>query len=265
MARYKPYDVDQDKLIPVSFREQILPGTFEYALSEIVDRHIDLSVFASRYANDDTGRLAYDPAVLLKIVLYGYYKGIISSRKLEEACARNVMFMALSADAHPHFTTLAGFVSKMSAEIASVFTDVLMYASELGLIGKDTFAVDGCKLPSNASKERSLRASCPHATFVHPCTARDVERAAQETEEAGESGAEDYCPTPVARYGRDDLADSAAGCEEARHLSTEDRAHSGFSQDRQKERRPQRQRAQNQHHRSAQRQDVHRSRCGAGV
>jgi hypothetical protein len=64
MARYKRYDADQDKFIPVSFREQILPGTFEYALSEIVDQHIDLSVFASRYANDATGRLAYDPAVL---------------------------------------------------------------------------------------------------------------------------------------------------------------------------------------------------------
>jgi transposase len=112
-------------------------------------------VFDARYANDATGRLAYDPAVLLKSVLYGYYKGIISSRKLEEACARNVVFMALSADTRPHFTTIASFVAKMPHEIVAVFTDVLMYASELGLIGKDTFAIDGCKLPSNASKESS--------------------------------------------------------------------------------------------------------------
>lgn len=60
MARYKRYDVDQDKFIPVSFRAQILPGTFEHALSEIVDQHIDLSVFAARSANDATGWLAYD-------------------------------------------------------------------------------------------------------------------------------------------------------------------------------------------------------------
>jgi transposase len=155
MARYKPYDVDQGKFIPVSFPDQILPGSFEYALHEIVEEHLDLSPFEERYGNDETGRLAYDPSVLLKIVLYGYYKGIVSSRKLAEACERNVLFMALTADSRPHFTTIAEFVSQMHREVAGVFTDVLMYASELGLIGKDTFAIDGCKLPSNASKQWS--------------------------------------------------------------------------------------------------------------
>ena len=155
MARYQPYDLNQDKLISVRYRDQILPGSFEYALNEIIEEHIDLAPFAARYANDDTGRLAYDPAVLLKIVLYGYYKGIVSSRRLAEACERNVQFMALSADTRPHFTTIANFVSQMHQEVAGVFTDVLLYASELKLIGRDTFAIDGCKLPSNASKQWS--------------------------------------------------------------------------------------------------------------
>lgn len=155
MARYKPYDVDQDKFIPVSFRDQILPGSFEHTLNEIVEQHIDLTPFEARYENDDTGRLAFDPAVLLKIVLYGYYKGIVSSRRLSEACERNVQFMALSADTRPHFTTIADFIGQMHREVASVFTDVLMYAGELNLIGRDTFAIDGCKLPGNASKQWS--------------------------------------------------------------------------------------------------------------
>ncbi len=99
MARYKPYDSSQDKLIPVSFRDQILPGTFEYALSELVDQHIDLTRFASRYANDDTGRL--------------------SSRKLEEACARNITFMALSADTHLHFTTRQGIAKNQPLPTSS--------------------------------------------------------------------------------------------------------------------------------------------------
>jgi transposase len=152
MARYQPYDVNQDKFIPVSFRDQILPGSFEYALNEIVEKHIDLTPFEARYANDDTGRLAYDPAVLLKIVLYGYYKGLVTSRRLAEACERHVVFMALTADTRPHYTTIADFVAQMHREVAGVFTDVLLYASELNLIGRDTFAIDGCKLPSNASK-----------------------------------------------------------------------------------------------------------------
>ena len=89
MARYKPYDVNQVTLIPVSFPDQILPGSFEYALNEIVDEHIDLRPFEARYQNDETGCLAYDPAILLKIVLFGYYKGMVSSRRLAEACERN--------------------------------------------------------------------------------------------------------------------------------------------------------------------------------
>ena len=155
MARYKPYDVKQVTLVPVSFQDQILPGSFEYALNEIIDEHIDMAPFEARYQNDETGCLAYDPALLLKIILFGYYKGIISSRRLAEACQRNVQFKALTADSQPHFTTIADFVATLDKEIAGVFRDVLIYAEALGLIGKQTFAIDGCKLPSNASKEWS--------------------------------------------------------------------------------------------------------------
>jgi Transposase domain (DUF772) len=87
--------------------------------------------------------------------LFGYYKGLISSRRLAEACERNVQFKALTADSQPHFTTIADFVATMHQEIAGVFRDVLIYADALGLIGKETFAIDGCKLPSNASKQWS--------------------------------------------------------------------------------------------------------------
>jgi transposase len=155
MARYKPYDVNQVTLIPVCFSDQVLPGSFEYALNEIVDEHIDLRAFEARYGNDETGCLAYDPAILLKIVLFGYYKGLISSRRIAEACERHIQFKALTADSQPHFTTIADFVASMHQEIAAVFRDVLIYADALGLIGKESFAIDGCKLPSNASKEWS--------------------------------------------------------------------------------------------------------------
>jgi len=155
MARYKPYDVKQITLVAVSFQDQILSGSFEYALNEIVDKHIDMSPFEARYQNDETGCLAYDPAILLKIVLFGYYKGIISSRRLAEACERNVQFKALTADTQPHFTTIADFVATLDKEIVGVFRDVLIYADALGLMGKQTFAIDGCKLASNASKQWS--------------------------------------------------------------------------------------------------------------
>ncbi len=152
MARYKPVDPHLSKMLPVTFAEQIIPGTFEYALNWLVDHQIDLSVFDARYRNDEAGASAYHPSVLLKVVLLGYARGLTSSRDIERACRENVVFMALSGDTQPHFTTIAAFVAKLPAEITSVFRDVLLICDEQGLIGKELFAVDGCKLPSNASR-----------------------------------------------------------------------------------------------------------------
>ncbi|KKL09046.1 hypothetical protein LCGC14_2569780, partial [marine sediment metagenome] len=76
-------------------------------------------------------------------------------RDIERLCNENVVFMALSADSHPHFTTVATFIAQMSDVIQQLFTEVLMVCDDQGLIGGDMFAIDGCKLPSNASKEHS--------------------------------------------------------------------------------------------------------------
>jgi transposase len=155
MARYKPYDYGQMKFLPVSFEQQILPGSFEYTLNELIDTEVDLKVFEQRYHNDETGAPAYDPAILLKIILYAYSRGITQSREIARLCRENIIFMALSADTTPHFTTIAGFISRLEHEIVSVYRDVLLICDEAGLIGREMFAIDGVKLPSNASKEWS--------------------------------------------------------------------------------------------------------------
>lgn len=152
MARYKDVCYEQDKFIPIRFSSQILPGTFEYTLCYLVEHVIDTSVFDDHYINDETGAPAYDPAVLLKIVCYGYSRGMITSREIARACRENVVFMALSADTRPHWTTIASFIRTMSDVIEPIFRDILLYCDEMGLIGREMFAIDGCKLPSNASK-----------------------------------------------------------------------------------------------------------------
>lgn len=155
MARYKDYSYDQMKMIPVSFERQILPGSFEYSLSYLIDHELDLTAFDQHYSNDDNGRPAYAPRLLLKIVILAYSKGITSSRQIERLCRENITFMALSADTQPHFTTLADFVSRSPEAIADLFGQIVLMCDHLGLIGKEMFAIDGCKLPSNASKEWS--------------------------------------------------------------------------------------------------------------
>jgi transposase len=155
VARYKPYSYAQGKFIPVCFEKQIIPGTFEYSLNHLIDHELDLSIFDERYSNEETGATAYDPKILLKIILFAYSRGIVSSRRIAQACEENIIFMALSCDTKPHFTTIAEFVSTMDKEITKLFRAVLLVCDDLGLIGKEMFAIDGCKLPSNASKEWS--------------------------------------------------------------------------------------------------------------
>jgi hypothetical protein len=100
MPRYKPVNLQQDAFVPLRFDRQILPGTFEYALHPLLEETVDLSAFDAHYANDAVGACAYHPKILLKIVLFGYARG---------------------------------------------------------LIGREHFAIDGVKLPSNASKDLSGR------------------------------------------------------------------------------------------------------------
>ena len=155
MARYKPADYAQGQFIPIAFEHQVLPGTFEHALSYIVDNKLDFAILDAVRTNDDTGAPAYNPRVMLKVVLYAYSRGIISSREIESACNQNVVMMALSANTRPHFTTIAQFVRDLGPAVLKLFVDVLMYCDDSGLIGKEMFAIDGCKVSSNASKEWS--------------------------------------------------------------------------------------------------------------
>jgi len=155
MARFKPYDYAQTQLIPVSFERQILPGSFEYALVTLIDQELDLSIFDCQYRNEDNGCRAYDPAIFLKIVLLAYSRGITSSRRMAQLCQENVLFMAVSAHTSPHFTTLADFISRSHEQIADLFVQVLLVCDAMGLIGRNMFAIDGCKIPGNASKKWS--------------------------------------------------------------------------------------------------------------
>jgi transposase len=156
MPRYKSSDTTQTLMVPVRLADQLIPGTFEHALNQIVDEHIDLGELGNRwFKNDSRGAPAFHPACLLKIVLLGYSKGLYSSRRIAVACRRNTLFMAISGDSHPHFTTIAWFVRNLQKEVLSIFCRILLICSELDLIGGEVFAVDGCKIPSNASKEWS--------------------------------------------------------------------------------------------------------------
>ena len=188
MARYKPYKYDQMVMIPISFQDQLAPGTLEHTIHELVEDYIDLSVFEGRYQNDYTGARAIHPKLLLKVILFAYARGIISSWQIERACGENILFMALSSGCHPDHSTLAHFVSSMQREIESIFANILLVCDELDLLGGTHFSLDGLKLPCNASKEWS-------GTFKE--SEEETRQAAGQTQ-AGDHGT--HPPGWVARF-----------------------------------------------------------------
>ena len=142
-------------MVVINFLDQLQPGTFEHALYTLVENKLNLSVYFPDYKNEDTGRPAYDPAILIKIILFAYAKGITSSREMNWNCQTNIIFKALSCDTVPHHTTLASFVSGHTQAIESIFEQILLTCDDNDLLGHELFAIDGCKMPSDASKEWS--------------------------------------------------------------------------------------------------------------
>jgi transposase len=170
MARYKTIDTSP-RFLAVDLQRQLVAGTFEHALDWLVDHELDLTGFDVRYRNDANGAPAYPPSLLLKVVLFAYSRGMVSSRQIEAACRENVTFIVLSGDHSPHFTTIAHFVSTLGDEIAPLFARILYLCGQQGLIGREMFAIDGVKLPSNASKAKSGT----RTEFVERATKLEVE------------------------------------------------------------------------------------------
>lgn len=155
MANYRTDNYKQCCFVAVNLEEQLVPGTFEHTLHYLIENYLDLSDFDDDYNNNETGRPAYHPGVLLRIVLFAYSKGIFTSRQIAWHCERNITFMALACHETPHWTTIASFVSEHPDAITRLFERVLLVCDEHGLLGHELIAIDGCKMRSNASKSHS--------------------------------------------------------------------------------------------------------------
>ena len=153
MANYKDYNYDQTIMVPVTLTDQLFPGTLEYEIHYLIENRVDMSIFDKHYKNDDTGAPAYDPKILLKVILMGYSRGLLGSRKIEKACRENIIFMALCCGKVPDYSTICNFVKSLEVEIIHVFRNILMVCDKENLLGGTRFALDGCKMSSNASND----------------------------------------------------------------------------------------------------------------
>ena len=155
MSNFLDDNLNQSVFFDLNYLEVLGNNTFEYCLYQLLENDDIVSDFYARYKNKSVGRKAYPPALLLRVIFYAYYRGHTSSRVIERLCKTDLKFIALAAGRQPHFTTIADFVSSNCEAINRLFHKVLLICDASGLIGKEHFAIDGCKLPTNASKQWS--------------------------------------------------------------------------------------------------------------
>ena len=153
---FRPYTQDQPLLLPPDLREWLPEGDLALFISDVVDA-LDLSVIYRTYARTDgRGQAAYHPALMVKLLLYGYCTGVASSRKIEQATYRDVAFRVLAADQHPDHDSLAAFRQRHLAALAGVFLQVLRLCQTAGLVKLGHVALDGTKVKANASKHKAM-------------------------------------------------------------------------------------------------------------
>jgi transposase len=148
-------DREQLLLMSPSLREWLPQGHLAWFVIDAV-AEMDLSPFYARYRQDGWGRAAYDPAMMVAIVLYAYAKGQRSSRGIERECVEDVAYRVIAANLAPDHVTINRFRAEHSDALAGLFGSVLTLCARAGMVKAGTIAVDGTKVHANASREANV-------------------------------------------------------------------------------------------------------------
>src|SRR5829696_3785221 len=150
--RFVACDREQVFLMPPDVREWLPEGHLAWFVIDAV-AELDLSAFYAVYRPDGHGRAAYEPAMMVALLLYGYARGVRSSRTIERACEEDVAYRVIAANQRPDHATLARFVERHEDALAGLFSEVLGLCAEAGLVGAGVIAIDGTKVAANASRD----------------------------------------------------------------------------------------------------------------
>jgi transposase len=152
---FLPYEPNQDFLLPPSPSEWLPENHLVYFVSDIINR-LDLQKFYARYEGDGRRNQPYDPAMLVKVLVYGYATGVFSSRKQAKKLYEDVAFRLLGASNFPSHRTICDFRMRHLPELKELFVAVARLAKELGLVKLGTVALDGTKVKAHASKHKAM-------------------------------------------------------------------------------------------------------------
>lgn len=151
---FRPYNPQQQLLFPPSLQDWVPEDHLARFISDVVDQ-LDLSGIYSAY-KDGPGAPAYHPAMMVKLLVYGYCTGVRSSRRIERATYDDVAFRFLSADQHPDHDSIAEFRQRHVKALAALFKQVLQLCQKAGLVKLGHVALDGTKMKANASKHKAM-------------------------------------------------------------------------------------------------------------
>ena len=145
---------DQPMLLPVDMREWLPEDDLAYVVLDAV-AILDLGGFRRRYRADGHGRAAFDPEMMVALLLYGYCQGERSSRVIERRCLRDVAYWVIAGGLHPDHATIARFRSRHEAALGGLFSQVLRLLAAEGMVSLGTLSLDGTKLAGSASPRAS--------------------------------------------------------------------------------------------------------------
>lgn len=154
MASYLPYEPLQQMLLPEALQDWLPEGHMAYFISDAVDG-LDLSAFHARYAGPGPRNQPFHPAMMVKVLVYGYASGVFSSRKIARKLHEDVAFRVLAAGNFPAHRTIREFRALHLKEFSELFVQVVRLAREMGLVKLGTVAVDGTKVKANASRHKA--------------------------------------------------------------------------------------------------------------
>ena len=153
---FRTCDLDQPFLLPPSLQDWLPENHLARFVAELANG-LDLSKIYGFYGRrDGRGMAAYHPVMMVRLLLYGYCLGVMSSRRIERATYDDLAFRYLAADQHPDHDTIAEFRKQHLPVLAGLFTQVLQLCGKAGLIKLGHVAIDGTKLQANASKHKAM-------------------------------------------------------------------------------------------------------------
>jgi len=168
---FRAWDVDQAWLLPSSLHQFVPPGHLAHFVRDTVREALDLSAITGVYKAEQ-GQPPYHPGMLVALLLYGYSRGIYSSRQLARACEERVDMMAVTGLNKPDFRTISDFRKRHLPALQQLFIQVLRLCQAAGLVKLGHVAVDGTKLRANASKHKAM--SYKHMVSQEPKLAAEV-------------------------------------------------------------------------------------------